>query len=144
MHVSLLKCLRRNSLNTKFPFAKSSFPIGLQPFSLKTLPPFVRKTTDFPVSMKPIHLKPMKKQIPLWRFCRFTCSRACPHGQPWKLKSRSELREKVYHTCGISTYVLTWLAQYFSIALDTVSKVRYGSKNHELFMFEWRFLQTWV
>ena len=46
----------------------------------------------------------MKKQITLWRFFRFTCARACRHGQPWKLKCRGQSSgKKNSHSCDLST-----------------------------------------
>ena len=87
-HVSLLKCFLRNQRNTNFQFAKRTFPIGLQPFSLKNSLPLVRKNTwRFPCQHETYSLEPMKKKFHWWRFFRSTCARTCRHGHPWKLKS---------------------------------------------------------
>ena len=78
-------------IHTNFPFAESSFPIGLQPFSLGNCPPVRTKNTwRFSCQHETYSLEPMKNQILLWRFFQFSSARTCPQEQPWKINSKGQ------------------------------------------------------
>ena len=58
-------------------------------------------------------LEPTK--IPLWRFLRSTCARACPHGQPWKLKSRGQSSGKMLMSAELYLQSIYWYGVYMAV-----------------------------